>query len=713
VGWLTGWDYRKPGTLSRPSGAVTNRRQLVRVFKYYAPLTHEGYDWAISPRNSPSSVVYNGYLYAVFCGKGTTGDGDPHIRKCNLSTGEWSEPVKIATNPAPVDTYNSAPAIIVREDTGKVGKLLVLYGGSETTASKWVESTNAEDITSWGTPADFDTGTALWYSLVQVSNGDIYCFYWDDEQSRRYKKMSSGGSSWSSSTQIVYLNAGSVDNVVPQVPVYDSTNNLIWMTLAYYDATVDQNAEAMYVCAFNPSTGKLRDVAGNEVSLPVSKATFESGSYEFAPFIATGSEETLPQAAIDLDDSQRPQVTYPYYAGTGNWMLKFTRWDGTAWTTPSTVVETGSPANALIWHGASDIDVYVGVGTEYNRYNFNGSSWSKDETLMTISETPYGEVFNLTTRVLNSTPTVRVLFEAQYQSQLDNAWVYAAGEDGVLSCDSGSSVGMRGNVADDFDDLRFTTGDGETLLSYWIDDQEDGHFAFAIVKFDSIGTGPTQFYIYGGNVSASAVSSGADTFIVYDGFERGINGDAIGGDWTVGAGDVKISTAQKYSGTRSGRWLSGSPNGLASIPVTAADNIAIRMRVYKENATVFNIAQGDGTNLLYLQVQSTEDIKWYDGAAYQDTGANLETETWVWLEVRKFVWATPVVDILMDGEEIEEAADISYAAGSLEDVLRIDTSGADLYVDTLIVTDYLEVEPTWGGWEAGEYQTTVLQVVQS
>ena len=145
---------------------------------------------------------------------------------------------------------------------------------------------------------------------------------------------------------------------------------------------------------------------------------------------------------------------------------------------------------------------------------------------------------------------------------------------------SGENVDCNGHVQADFDDLRFTTSDGTTFLDYWIESitgTTPNRLATVWIEFDSIGTDATTFYMYYGKADTPAISSGANTFIVFDDFERGADGNEVGGSWTEVEGTIEISTAQKVNGTRSMRLKGNGANyPRAKIAVTASDNIAIR-----------------------------------------------------------------------------------------------------------------------------------------
>lgn len=78
-------------------------------------------------------------------------------------------------------------------------------------------------------------------------------------------------------------------------------------------------------------------------------------------------------------------------------------------------------------------------------------------------------------------------------------------------------------------DVRFTDGDGTTLLSHWTDVYNaTSHTAVFVVRVPALpASTATTIYMYYGNSNAAAGSSGARTFAFYDGFERLRNGAAL------------------------------------------------------------------------------------------------------------------------------------------------------------------------------------------
>ena len=104
----------------------------------------------------------------------------------------------------------------------------------------------------------------------------------------------------------------------------------------------------------------------------------------------------------------------------------------------------------------------------------------------------------------------------------------------------------------DFDDIRFTGSDGTTLLDYWIE-SISGEVATIWVEM-SLAEGDTTVYLYWGNSSATAVSSGKDTFPFFDDFsgsalDTTTNWDVASGSVTVTGGECTISSGKIKSKT--------------------------------------------------------------------------------------------------------------------------------------------------------------------
>ena len=267
----------------------------------------------------------------------------------------------------------------------------------------------------------------------------------------------------------------------------------------------------------------------------------------------------------------------------------------------------------------------------------------------------------------------------------------------------GEDVDCNGHVADDFDDLRFTGADGTTLLDYWIELIEDsGGTKLATVWVQNNSTPDTTLYMYYGG-EETAVSNGANTFVQFDDFEWGSDGDPItdnggGITWSIGAGDVDISTEQAHAGTRSMKVIGNAAYSKAHFPLTAGEDYAIRFRIYKEDAAYCFISHSDSATTMYIRVDTDETIDYYDGAAYQDTGDSVTADDWNLLEFRDFDWTNKTVDIILDDVVAQDDADISYASSQDEDRFRFtgdSTPTRDTYIDNVIVRKWAATEPSF------------------
>ncbi|MHC1707864.1 MAG: DUF2341 domain-containing protein [Bacteroidales bacterium] len=107
----------------------------------------------------------------------------------------------------------------------------------------------------------------------------------------------------------------------------------------------------------------------------------------------------------------------------------------------------------------------------------------------------------------------------------------------------GNGADAAGNVycnslcKTDFTDIRFTSADGTTLLSHWIQSTVASNNAVFWVKIASdLSSSSQTIYMYYGNAAATTVTSGTNTFIFYD------DGSTTSG-WTT-SGTVGSSNVQ-------------------------------------------------------------------------------------------------------------------------------------------------------------------------
>ncbi len=285
---------------------------------------------------------------------------------------------------------------------------------------------------------------------------------------------------------------------------------------------------------------------------------------------------------------------------------------------------------------------------------------------------------------------------------------------GESSGASGEDADCGGKVLSSFNDLRFTASNGTTLLDYWIESvtgTTPNQLATVWVEFDSIGTSDTYFYMYYGHASAPPASSGANTFILFDDFERGSDGDAVGGGWAGSpSGLVLIDTARHYGGTRSvivKHDASYSANMLRGPSVYLENTQSLMFRLYKKTQSFASVQiHIAGVNdIIYLQIDKDENIGYYV-TSFQDTGYNVTADAWGLFEVNNINLSAETFDIRYNDVKIKSGAALRGEAGTCYGYFiflnNIYNSLDDFYVDNVIVRNWRSTEPAWGSWGTEE-----------
>lgn len=292
---------------------------------------------------------------------------------------------------------------------------------------------------------------------------------------------------------------------------------------------------------------------------------------------------------------------------------------------------------------------------------------------------------------------------------------------GESSGATGADMHCGGECLSTFDDIRFTNS-SDTLLDYWIEKIDTtygsgNYIAHIWVEFDSIGTSKTTFYMYYSNPSASPYSNGVNTFIFFDDFERGSDGDMLGNNWAED--HVSISTAQAYSPTRSAKIpyvvAFRSSMGRVCFP---SDNKAFRMRIYKEADTnwMFPMVHGNGSKQVYIRITDGGFVHYYDGS-FHITSQHLTALTWNVLDVYNLNFTAGTYSVSVNDGGTSDVCVMNSAAQISGDVYMYGdefTTDADWWVDNFIIRNYYNPEPaltfptphlTWNGGTPVEITT--------
>lgn len=365
-------------------------------------------------------------------------------------------------------------------------------------------------------------------------------------------------------------------------------------------------------------------------------------------------------------------ITADYVSTVGDW-YEFDMGTGTA------VIAGTVYAVILYSAGGSDTD-YVAwrcdttgiyTGGTYCQSTDSGANW-------TITYTDYDFLFQVLTSTTGTVP-LRIDCEAHCQT--------------------------------DFDDIRFTRSDGSTLLDYWIENYDTCEavgYADCWVELNSVVqmTGVSEsstFYMYYGNTDATAYSNGSNTFMLFEDFEWGTDGDSIatsGGSvtWTVSTGGTSaadIDTAQAYGGTRSGRLYHDGTNSpyFQTGGGLIDGNTLISYRVRKnDTAQLYNFMY-NGSFYEMINHAESENIYYHNGT-FLSSGLNIAVDTWELCNVY-FYPSMSACRVLENGSPstvLQSPAVSALNYNRYNNVLGT----SEVWIDNIFIANWVVSQPLWG-----------------
>jgi len=270
---------------------------------------------------------------------------------------------------------------------------------------------------------------------------------------------------------------------------------------------------------------------------------------------------------------------------------------------------------------------------------------------------------------------------------------------------SGTKVYLGDSVKPDFSDIRFFSPALENL-PYWIESYNSS-FAAVWVKFNSIPTGDSTWYLYYGNSSAtSAQSEPGDIFIKYEGFESGKVGVFTN---SIGSVTATVQTSTVKEGTYALKLTDTSSNkggGRYSPANTFWDQWQRKIEIWMRSDT----SSGTGYISTYLTksgyMRCTCEIV-DDGTFRYWNGSDInfgtsQKNTWYKFQFRleSSKWGFSVFDT--NYKELYRYDNLSYGSMSVTytDVYLISSNYAvgDSYFDGVRTCQYATPEPTVSAW---------------
>lgn len=369
----------------------------------------------------PKAFHYNGATYAVW----TNGSsGDIEIAKYDEAAHTTTTHVLAAAfEPGGLDDgvdIHSSPSVIVRPD----GHIVVAAAHHAETDGPYVYiSTNAEDITAWGSAVrpDASIGAAQYTYMIlyQLASGAIYLFYRDyisgtSTGRLAYSASTDGGSTWSART-VLYTGASG------HVPY--------WRVVSDWDDRFD-----IFITDIEPNASKL----GHFYLIGSTGKRYTSAGVEITTSLPIGySDVTQVHAATAwswggcIDSMGRP-ATVLMVDITGDNAIKVARWRSGAWQVNTVVSAVGGHlginqyASGCGIHHTNPNIVYVAKkATHWEMWRYvsadDGATWTGTQlTSGSSSENVWADVVH-------------------HADRLEGIWAY-----GTYSDDLTYSFGIRG-----------------------------------------------------------------------------------------------------------------------------------------------------------------------------------------------------------------------------------------------------------------------------
>ena len=277
--------------------------------------------------------------------------------------------------------------------------------------------------------------------------------------------------------------------------------------------------------------------------------------------------------------------------------------------------------------------------------------------------------------------------------------------------DSGFTTYLDGKCESDYDDIRFTTSDENTLCDYWIE-SNSSTVASIWVEVPSIvnstAYGSTTLYLYYGNSGASAVSNGANTFVFFDDF----NGISV--NTTIWNKSSNVPTTETVSGgvytchnTNTdlrgiySKTEFGTNTAVRSLTKTIGYNyplIGYDKRLAGTNNWVIMVTAETPSSGNYRDALVTKN----SGETYTSNAAFTKSDNWfVYDIVRNGVTGYAS---LYRGGSLVATTNSNVPSSSLPVIIatQSDSASESINVDWFAVRSYTATEPTVSAWGSEE-----------
>jgi len=379
------------------------------------------------PFMSASATYHNGKTFIVWQGT----NGDPYAIEYNHTSHTFSSQYKVGDSPL-VNDGHGGPALL-RDGSGYLHVFYGSRGGGcsgENCYVQYAKSTNPDDITSWVDKGHIGPSRCTYPRPVLVGS-DIYLFLFNNRYDKcvmLYIKSSDGGETWSSSKDIIDFGE-SYSIYYRNVELEgDSKIHIVWRI---YDHNAGKRLH-VYHAYLNLSDLHMYSMDGTDLGEVINKSEAD----EHCKVFDSGDNQTQ-MMKVHLDSDGTPYIIFSH--DDNGWKFKFTKWNGSSWDSPITITTTDYFMNNLdfIVHSSSNIELYLtasgsssGLGGDIEKWSWDGSSWTKIETILSEDDTDFPP--NDPYIVQNFNPELKVVFSENKYDYSTPLKVFAYGDSGFV-----------------------------------------------------------------------------------------------------------------------------------------------------------------------------------------------------------------------------------------------------------------------------------------
>ena len=295
----------------------------------------------------PGIAYHNNCTYIAWMAYSSTPGANSrvYIRKYNQGTDTWTNAIDVSD----IGTYfdgHFAPSILV-DSNGYIH----LFYGCHNSDLKYRKSSNAEDVTLWGSEQTIGAGYNFTYPHpVEAANGDLYVFgrqYVSGKSYLVFYKSTNGGNSWTTPQMIVdYSSNYGGNSSIYVADVRIDSNGRCHLFFTFWDYYEAANLGRAVCYIYSDDYSSWYNIAGDWLGVTDTVPLDYSADCKVA--ISPNFPSAGPyygEGTITLDDFNRPYLYY--YSWTTSIQEQsrayFAKWTGIAWSITELTALSGSP----------------------------------------------------------------------------------------------------------------------------------------------------------------------------------------------------------------------------------------------------------------------------------------------------------------------------------------------------------------------------------